>query len=193
MDKAGPNGERKHGFGESLNAARRTINEAKVTFWHAIAGVQYWVERRGRLTQLGIGGIVAIAIRHVWILSSRWISMVVELLLTPPIPSTRQLLLGVIGAIVGQTAMQTQILKTEEFRLSSMADHSDTRPDGGKEFAQSDQKERAEHVETSGGGAIGGAIIGAAFGASYGPSGMAGGAVFGAFAGNVFEQGLLSN
>lgn len=117
----------------------------------------------------------------------------VELLLTPPIPSTRQLLLGVIGAVVGQTAIQTQILKSWKYRLFSMADRSDTRPDGGKEFTRSDQRERTQHVETSGGGAIGGAIIGAAFGASYGPGGMAGGAVFGAFAGNVFEQGLLSN
>lgn len=171
------------GFAESWHATKRAISAVQSACLHAIGGVERWVQRRGRATQLVLGGVVTKVVHEVWTTVETGLPAIRELV--PAITESR-LLAAVVGVGLAQTILQLRQLNRIGRSLDTM---SEARTDGGRTQSDSgDERHPALDEGTSGGGALGGAIAGAGLGSAYGPSGAVGGAIFGAIVGDIFEE-----
>jgi len=161
---------------EALLAGKRAIVEFGMD-------IQRWVQRRGRFSQFIIAGVISVVLNEMRTFS--W-NLSVILPSSVPVFSTNQLLIVLIGAITGQTMIQTSRLNQLEDGISGM-DSPETRTDGGGDLPPRDDEGKFKSKK-SGGGAVGGAIAGAALGSSYGPAGTVAGALFGAILGDELEE-----
>jgi hypothetical protein len=151
--------------GDVRNAVEDVLSE----FSQFVVG---WVQRRNILVQFAIAGVVTKTVEFV---GDTFISISLE---TVPTFDEAQILVAVVGILIGQTFLQTK--KRSEVRDKIATMEGEARADGGRATP--------EKRGTSGGGALGGAIAGGALGASYGLPGVVGGALVGAILGDNFEQ-----
>lgn len=144
---------------------------------------------RSRLTQVVLAGVVSAGVG----VAAQFV--VPTSLSFPGVISTfsdGQLILALIGVVVGQTMIQTRRINQAIEAISGM-DQTTTRSDGGRDLPPRDDEGKFTDEGTSGGGALGGAIAGAALGSSYGPAGTVAGALFGAILGDALEEQSQEN
>jgi len=188
---------------------RRAAQEIKLALHGKYNWVNRWVGDRGAFTKLLFGGFSAVTLNS----ARSYVPLSEIFAVTEYIPSfsTEQLLVVVIGVVIGQTIIQKRGFNQIQNNIQSEAPNrnDDARPDGGRRGPSKSRKNRPnrsrgpnkpmspESIDTaddkkesdaSGGGMIGGAIAGAALGSSWGPGGTIGGAIIGAVLGDELEQ-----
>ncbi len=174
--------------GTAIESTLRAFGETRSAVGLSVEWMQRWVQRRGRLTQLLIGGFTAVFIERGL---DAGLSMVEAVPLDVFVLAPGQLLAVLAGIALIQTVLQVRKLFHIDGRLQDM-DRPAVLPDGGEEVRRRTDDPRPAFAEgTSGGGAIGGAIAGAGIGAPYGVSGLVFGAVVGWILGDEFEQRVL--
>lgn len=172
----------------AIGSTVRALREATAAALLAAGWLQRWVRRRGRLTQLFLGGIAAVLVESSL---DATVSILTAVSFDAFVLSPGQLLTVLVGGITVQTVLQIRKLFHIDGRLETM-DRATALPDGGEEVGRRGEEiRRTFDGDTTGGGAIGGAIAGAGVGASYGVSGLVFGAVVGWIVGDEFEQRVL--
>jgi hypothetical protein len=170
---------------DSAVTFRDAAADAGSTVRTAWRSVQHWVEARGRLSELILGGVVAMLLEEIAGKSAAIWSFVSA---SVPALSKAQLLALLVVIAFVQTAMQTYKFKNIESIMGNMTTSPETTTDGGRN-AHSENEEGFTSTELVRLVVLGYAVIGAMIGSSYG----VGGAVFGATVGAVFGDELMKS
>lgn len=171
----------------ALDSIRAGIDSFRDATYHVTRTVQRWIRRRSLGVRLAIpavlGWLSSEALGAIWQLSLRLSGRVTSFLLESIlIPSVGQLVIVLLGVVVGNAWHQARKLNIIEHKIEDMDSAPDATTDGG-------MKEDSRRLgDTSGGGAVGGLIAGGALGSSFGPQGAVIGAFVGAALGDTIEQ-----
>ncbi|MEZ3142912.1 hypothetical protein [Halobaculum sp. MBLA0143] len=160
----------------------RDVRRAAVVAVSTVVGLCVdWVERRSRLSQLLLGGLIAVSSEATVPVLQRLGALALANLSSVTATSWLSML---VGTQIGQTVVQMQKLDKIGEEMEAMeADTGTTETDGG----------RPARSWRTGGGIIGGAIAGAGFGSSFGTRGLFVGLAVGIVLGDTFEEWLLSS
>lgn len=175
------------GLDEALKSTRAGIERFRDAMWHATRAVQHWIQRRSlgvRLVTLAVlGWISSEVFGVVWKATLEIGGSATSFLLESNVsPNAEQLIVVVLGVMVGNAWHKARKLNTIEHKIDDMDSSPDATTDGGV-------KEDSRRLgDTSGGGAVGGLIAGGALGSSFGPQGAVIGAFVGAALGDTIEQ-----
>lgn len=166
----------------------RAFREAASAAVLAGTWLQQWVQRRGRLTQLGVGGLVAVVVERIL---GTVIAVLTTISFEVVLPSESELLTVLVVIIGGQTVLQIRKLFHIDGRLETM-EETTTLPDGGEETPRRDGNVRRTYDEGSTGvvGAVG-VISGIVIAAPHGVGAAIFAAVLGWILGDEFEQRVL--
>lgn len=176
------------GFVESIRSTKEAVYATISAMYYFTIGLQHWTQRRGRLTQFVLAGIVTAGINR---FSEAGIALLGTVHGLVPEVSTVQLLAALVAIATAQTVAQTRTLIKIRIQLDDTMSEGRLLADGGRESTAAGRRTPPVEVETTGGGAIGGAIVGAALGASFGPGGIVGGALLGSILGDDFEAKFM--
>lgn len=163
----------------------RDVRRAAVVAASTVVGLCVdWVERRSRLSQLLLGGLIAVSSEATVPLVRRLGELALADLSSMTATSWLSML---VGTQIGQTVVQVRKLdkigeETNTVQMDTGATQTDAETDGG----------RPARSWRTGGGIIGGAIAGAGFGSSFGTRGLFVGLAVGIVLGDTFEEWLLS-